>query len=381
MTTVSTTRTRTTYPDLLRNYEQAVRNRMDYGLAETEQEFTEALQSLAKFCTFSVLKKLSSVGRSVKEDESKDGKAKPISQRNATTDSTQVIRNLRRDLMNDLDELERLRYATDNATTYRYKKDGDIITVVLDKELKHASDELANEALSDGMDLYQEASKAILEITAEIDDYSGEFMETPRLVVRENKRIRLKDEDAKDLYREEYRSPIQDVFMAVRQVVRDNRSVQVANDKYTYLEEVIINPYTGEEDTVYRRLSKYSGLATEVMDYNGKVVAVTADREAVDRVDELIEAMNLTPRQIEVLQQRFRPEAPGQRAIARSLHINHQAVANTISRIQKKARETDEINKLIEEMRRHRRLTLDEYKRLIKQEIQAEQDKQTEPEK
>ena len=117
------------------------------------------------------------------------------------------------------------------------------------------------------------------------------------------------------------------------------------------------------------------------MDYNGKVVAVTADREAVDRVDELIEAMNLTPRQIEVLQQRFRPEAPGQRAIARSLHITHQAVANTISRIQKKARETDEINKLIEEMRRHRRLTLDEYKRLIKQEIQAEQDKQTEPEK
>ncbi len=379
--TTTTTRTRTTYPDLLRNYEQAVRNRMDYGIAETEAEFTEALQLLAKFCTFSVLKKLSSVGRSVKEDESKDGKAKPIAQRNAATDSTQVIRDLRRDLMNDLDELERLRYATDNATTYRYKKDGDIVTVVLDKELKHASDELAGKTLSDGMDLYQEASKAILEITAEIDDYSGEFMETPRLVVRENKRIRLKDEDAKDLYREEYRSPIQDVFMAVRQVVRGNRSVQVANDEYTYLEEVIINPYTGEEDTVYRRLSKYSGLATEVMDYNGKVVAVTADREAVDRVDELIEAMNLTPRQIEVLQRRLRPEMPGYKAIARSLHVTQRAVAKTISKIQKKARETDEINKLIEEKMRRRRLTLDEYKRLIKQEMQAEQDEQTEPEK
>jgi hypothetical protein len=126
-----TTETKTTFADILRKYESATRNRR----AETETEFALALQTLATACVYSVLKKLANVGGTVTETSK------------ATSDTTKTIRELRRTLTADINALNRLQYATENATEYRHNADGERERVITDRPLYDASKKLASETL------------------------------------------------------------------------------------------------------------------------------------------------------------------------------------------------------------------------------------------
>lgn len=306
---------------LLRRYENATRNRN--GNTETEQAYTTALTDLAAACTFSVLKKLCNVGGTVTE------------QTKSTTDTTGAIRQLRQSLAKDLHDLDRLQYASNNATAFEYNADGDLVSVVKDKDLYNAVSALCSECLSDGIDLRNTAALAILAETAKATDLSADFMEEPYTVRRLKRKVYIKSEDSLGGYETVTTTAIQEVYKAIRRDIENSRSIQTASHKYTYIESIATDGESGTETEVFRRLPKYSGLAYEVTDYNGNTMGITADVASVRKTDELVERMNLTAKQAKVLQ--FRQSGYGYKAIATYLGVTQRAVAKTVQAIQTKA--------------------------------------------
>lgn len=317
----TTTTTNNAFSDLLRTYENATRHRN--GNADTESKYTTALQDLATACTFSVLKKLCNVGGIVTE------------QTKSTTDTAKTIRQLRQSLAKDLHDLDRIQYASNNATAQEYNADGDLITVIKDKDLHKALTDLCAECFGDGLDLMHTAVATILTETAKATDLTANFMEIPYNVRRLKRKVYIQSVDSLGGYETVQTTAIQEVYKAIRREIESNRTMQVASNKYTYLESIATDTESGTETEVFRRLPKYSGLAYEQTDISGKVTAITADSETVRTTDELIAQMNLTTKQAKVLQ--LRQSGYGYKAIATYLGVTQRAVAKTVQAIQTKA--------------------------------------------
>lgn len=321
-TTTTANADRNGFAELLRTYENATRNRN--GNADTESKYTTALQDLATACTFSVLKKLCNVGGTVTE------------QTKSTTDTAKTIRTLRQTLAKDLHDLDRLTYATENATAQEYNADGDLVTVIKDKDLYKASADLIGQCFSgDGLDLVNTAILTIMTETEKATDLSVDFMETPYTVRRLKRKVYIKESDTVNGYENATTTPIQEVYKAIRRDIESNRSMQIASHKYTYISDIMTDTESDTETEVFRRLPKYSGLAYEQTDISGKVTAITADSETVRTTDELIAQMNLTTKQAKVLQ--LRQSGYGYKAIATYLGVTQRAVAKTVQAIQTKA--------------------------------------------
>lgn len=312
----------TTFADLLREYETATANRNN-GNPESETLFTTALQTLATACTYSVLKKLSNVGGYVTETSK------------ATTDTAKVIRELRRTLTKDIANLNRLKYATDNATEWQYNADGERERVILDKDLNEASKKLASEPLAgDGMDLIHTAIVTILNETAKTD-LSPLFMETPYSIRRLKKKVYIKDISSLGGYETATTTPIQEVYKAIRRDIENNRTMQIASNKYTYIADILKDTESDTETEVYKRLPKYSGLAYEVTDISGKVTAITSDIASTEKSESIVASLNLTTKQAKVLELRL--SGYGQKAIATYMGVSKQAIQCTLKAIQEKA--------------------------------------------
>ena len=314
-----TQKTQTAFAELLRNYERQARTRTP----QTETEYTKALIELATACTFSVLKKLCLVGGTVTE------------QTTNLNDTTKTIRQLRQSIMQDTKNLERLNYTTNNATEYRYNKDGELKRVITDKELYKASNELLDYSLNDGIDLINTAIITILSETAKMTDLSKNFMETPYTVRRLKRKVYIKTADSVNGYETAETTAIQEVYKAVRRDIENSRGLQVASHKYTYLEDIAKDTETETETAIYRRLPKYSGLAYEMTDFNGNITAITADTETVNETDNIIAKMNLTTKQAKILE--LRQSGHGYKAIATYLGITDSNVKGQIAQIRKKA--------------------------------------------
>lgn len=310
------------FAQLLRRYENATRNR-----ANNEAEFSEALQELANACAFSVLKKLCNVGGAVTE------KTKTIS------DTAKKIRDVRRSLAKDLNALRSLDYSTNNATKLVPDENGRLKRKTTDKALKEASNKLAATALDgDGLDLTQTASLAILDETSKADKV-GDFMETGYTVRRLKRKVYIKDINSLGGYETVTTTPIQEVYKAIRREIENGRTMQTASHKYTYLDEVLKDDDSDTETAVYKRLSTYSCLAYEMKDFNGKVIAITADSETDRQMCKLVAKLNLTMKQAKVLELRL--SGYGYKAIATYLGVTPRAVAKTIEQIQKKAKDLE----------------------------------------
>lgn len=307
------------FSELLRNYEQQARQRTP----QTEKEYTQALQELATACTFSVLKKLCTVGGTVTE------------QTKSTTDTTKTIRQLRQSIAQDINNIKRLQYATNNATEYTYNKDGELTRHIKDNELSQASTTLINYSFGDGLDLIQTAIITIMQETAKTQDITAEFMETPYTVRRLKRKVYIKNVDSLGGYETVNTTAIQEVYKAIRRDIENTRAVQIASNKYTYIDDTFKDTETDTETAVYRRLPKYSDLAYETTDINGKITAITADIETATETDNIIEQLNLTAKQAQIL--RLRQSGYGYKAIATYLGITQRAVAKTVQAIQKKA--------------------------------------------
>ena len=320
-TTTNAKATNNAFTTLLRTYETATRNRN--GNTDTETAYTNALTELATACTFSVLKKLCNVGGTLTETSK------------STTDTAKTIRQLRQSLAKDLHDLNRLAYASNNATALEYNQDGDLQSVVKDKDLYNALTALCADTFGDGIDLMHTAVTTILTETAKTTDLTADFMETPYNVRRLKRKVYIKDVNSLGGYETTQTTAIQEVYKAIRRDIESNRVMQFANNKYTYLESVATDTESDTETAIYRRLPKYSGLAYEMTDYNGKITAITTDSETVDTTDRIIKKMNLTEKQAKVLQ--LRQSGYGQRAIATYLGVTPQAIQNTLKQIQVKA--------------------------------------------
>ena len=318
-TTTNAKATNNAFTTLLRTYETATRNRN--GNTDTETAYTNALTELATACTFSVLKKLCNVGGTVTETSK------------STTDTAKTIRQLRQSLAKDLHDLNRLAYANNNATALEYNQDGDLQSVVKDKDLHNALTALCADTFGEGIDLMHTAVTTILTETAKATDLTADFMETPYNVRRLKRKVYIKDANSLGGYETTQTTAIQEVYKAIRRDIESNRTMQIASNKYTYLESIATD--TESDTAVYRRLPKYSGLAYETTDYNGKITAITADTETVDTTDRIIEKMNLTAKQATILQ--LRQSGYGNKAIATYLGISLSTVKTQLRALQAKA--------------------------------------------
>lgn len=313
--------TNSAFSELLRNYENATRNR--HINANTEKEYTDILEELARACTFSVLKKLCNAGGTIENENKK------------ITDTAKTIRQLRHSLFKDLNEISRLEYINNNVSCLDYNDEGEVTPTIKDKDLYQALATLVTDTFGDGIDLMQTAIVTLLDETEKHKNNGVAFMEIPYSVRRLKRKVYIKDVDSLGGYEDTQTTPIQEVYKAIRRDVQNSRAVQVASRKYTYLDGMAIDTDTDTETVIYKRLPKYSGLAYEMADFSGKITGITADENTVDTVDNFVNALNLTAKQAKILELRL--SGYGMRAIGTYLGITPQAVDNTLKRIQKKA--------------------------------------------
>lgn len=301
-----------TFSDVLRNFENAYIN----------GNYANELQTLATACTFSVLKKLYRVS------------------------AQKTISKMRNSIAKDLNNIERITFSNNNATEYRTNDDGNKELFVLDSLLNDTVINLLHETLSDGFDLIHDAVVAILEEVNKAvergDVLAVGFMEKPYSVRRLKKRVYIKTKDSVNGWESVDTTPIQEVYKYIRHQIQKSRAVQIANNKYVYLEDIATDTESGEIATIFQRLPKYSCLACEVLDISElphgqsiKTTAITTDRQTVDDMEKLISKLNLTTRQAVIL--KYRLCGYGYQAIATSLGITKNSVYDGVKWIQKKA--------------------------------------------
>lgn len=297
----------------------------------TETEKTEVLMSLAYGCTYSVLKKLYNVS------------------------CQKTIKELQIGIAKDKTNLDRVAVLVNEMYTYCKDENGNTICKV-DTYKENAISKLLHETITEGTDLVHTAIIAILEETQKaldriangetyehetnIDKDIAMFMEYAYPKRQLKKKVLIKDEHNANCYEYKPTTPIQEVYKAIRREVENNRAVQVANGKYVYIE--VETGRTDSNEKLYRRLPKYSGLATEetktsYTNYGqtANTTVTTASTYDVDRVEKIISRLNLTERQAEVLQLRLC--GYGYKAIATYLGVTQRAIAKTVQAIQTKA--------------------------------------------
>ena len=217
------------------------------------------------------------------------------------------------------------------------------MTETADHDAENALNALIGETLSDGIDLVQTAALALLEQAADHADGPG-WLDRPYTVRRLSRRVYIKETDGA-AYREDETTPAQEVYRAVRRAVQESRAVQTdPRNGYTYIEDMTADGL----DVIYYRLHKYADLGGYA--HNGHDVDrlpggpagfgqggehYTADRQTVADYNDIIDRLDLTPRQREVLE--LRMSGRGYKAIASYLGVTQRAIAKTVEQVQKKA--------------------------------------------
>lgn len=305
-TETETAKAKATFLDLLRNYETA------YITDNNSEEYANALQTLATACTYSVLKKLYKVS------------------------SQSVIRDLMISVRRDLADILRLQYATELETETIYNSDGDPETVIADRDCHKAVTDLCKTAYGDGLDLVNTAVVALLEETEKArtrDIISVGFLENKYNIKKLKKRVVMTAEPlTADDMQEIETAPIREVYKAIRRDIEKTRAVQIANNKYTYLEQTA--NISGQDETYYRRLPMYSNLAGEQTDINGRVMFPTVDEQTVLDIDKIIDSLGLSPRQATIV--KYRLSGYGYKVIANTLGIQQRLVTRTLKQVQAK---------------------------------------------
>lgn len=303
--TTNTAKSRPDFEQVKRAYETAL-----FQGKDSTQELTD----LATAVAYSVLNKCI------------DPQRKTAADRETVSDNgyNPALVQLKRGIAADLATLDNLRTATNKATRMTHNADGDLVSDVVDKDADRAAAALVGETLSDGIDLVNAAALAILEQAAE-HAAAPAWLDTPYTVRRLSRRVYIRAEDSR-AYRDETTTPIQEVYRAVRQAVQDSRATQTdPRNGYTYIEDS-----ADGLETIYYRLHKYADLGG--YDCNGNY---TADRETVTEYETLVERLDLTDRQAQVL--RLRMQGKGYKAIATYLGVTQRAIAKTVEQVQKKA--------------------------------------------
>ena len=315
----------------VKDFDQTKRN-FEIALA-SGQDYSGALLELSTAIAYSVVRKCI------------DPQRKTAADRETVSDNglNPAMVELRRGIAFDRRTLDNTQTAAAKATKITYTLDGDPVTVTADKDAETALNALIGETLSDGIDLVQTAALALLEQAADRADGPG-WLDRPYTVRRLSRRVYIKETDGA-AYRDDETTPAQEVYRAVRRAVQESRAVQTdPRNGYTYIEDLTADGL----DTIYYRLHKYADLGGYA--HNGQDGGTlpgapagfgqggghyTADRQTVNDYDALIEKLDLTPRQREVLE--LRMQGRGYKAIATYLGVSDKAIKKTVLQIQKRA--------------------------------------------
>lgn len=323
-TTTQTAADKRDFEQVKRDFETALENGGDYS---------PALLDLSTAIAFSVVRKCI------------DPQRKTAADRETVSDNglNPAMVELRRGIAFDRRTLDNTQTAANKATKITYTADGDAVTETADHDAENALNALIGETLSDGIDLVQTAACALLEQAADHADGPG-WLDRPYTVRRLSRRVYIKETDGA-AYREDETTPAQEVYRAVRRAVQESRAVQTdPRNGYTYIEDMTADGL----DVIYYRLHKYADLGGYA--HNGHDVDrlpggpagfgqggehYTADRQTVADYNDIIDRLDLTPRQREVLE--LRMSGRGYKAIASYLGVTQRAIAKTVEQVQKKA--------------------------------------------
>ena len=299
------------YSQLLRNYENAVANGGDT---------TPALTALATAVAYSC------INTCIDPQRKRAGERETVS----NSGNAPALLEIKRGIGRDLALLENTTTTANKATRTHYNADGDMITEVADRDAENALAKLIGETLTEGIDLVQSATLALLEQTADHAHNGGEWLETPYTIRKLSKRVLIQSDDIAQ-YKEVETTPIQEVYKAVRATIDSSKAVQTdPRNGYLYIEDFTEDEESGLE-VIYHRLKKYSDLGG--FDCSGNY---TGDRETVDTYNEVLNALNLTDKQLTIVHLRMRGDNTGYQAIASYLGISEGSVRNTLKRIAQK---------------------------------------------
>lgn len=305
-TTKTASERQATFSALLEKYASA-------SVDTTTDEYTTALTDLATAVAYSVLKKCINTGY------------------NAT------LVDVRHELTRDKQTLATIAHCNEHSTRLTYNEDGDIAQKVIDNDCKKALNALCAQTFGDGLDLVNSAIVAILEETEKQVARDEEIdLEKPYTIRRLKKKVWIKSADSVNGWETVETTPIREIYKAVRRAIDSSRAMATdPRNGYSYIEDIATDPESREETTIYRRLTKYADLGGYACDFNGACTLYSVDAEAVKDTDTLIESMNLTKKQAQVLS--LRQSGYGYKAIATYLGVTQRAVAKTVEAIQKKA--------------------------------------------
>lgn len=304
--TTNTTDRQATFSALLERYASA-------SMDTTTDEYTTALTDLATAVAYSVLKKCINTGYN------------------------ETLVEVRHDLTRDKQKLTNITHCSEHSTRLIYNEDGDLTQETINSDCKKALEDLARQTLGDGLDLVNDAILAIMQETAR-QTKNGETvnLERPYIVRRLKKKVYIKNSDTVNGWETVETTPIREIYKAVRRSINTSRAMATdPRNGYSYIESMTTDPETGETETVYRRLTKYANLGGYACDFNGACTLYSVDAETVRDTDTLIESMNLTKKQAQVLA--LCQSGYGYKAIATYLGVTQRAVAKTVEAIQKKA--------------------------------------------
>lgn len=294
-----------TFADLLAKYNTLA------TIGTNSDEYADVLQSLAVACTASVLKKCYDVSGS------------------------KVMLSLRRDVAHfasnvaNVTELNRMNASEIYETTYN--KDGDEIRTV-SSEYERRITNAVKSTYGEGADLVQVAVEAILRETQaqrEREPQNSIDIERAYTVRRIKSKVWIKDTDTVGGWETVKTSPVKEIYRAVRRAISNSASVQVANNVYTYYEDVARDDESGAEERIYRRADKYADIGTET------VYGYTADEFTIESISKIRTRLELTDRQDVVLT--LRQKGYGYKAIATRLGVSQRAIAKIVEQIRKKA--------------------------------------------
>lgn len=308
-TTNATTQTANPFTLLLQEYEKQASNR------QNEQAYTKALTDLATAVAYSVLKKCIDVSQN------------------------KALIQVRQSIASDKNTLERIAYASVNAHETTYNADGERKQIVKDKRLAEALDKLCSQTMGEGIDLVNDAVIAILNETSkqlERDPEKAVDLERAYTVRRLKRKVWIKTADSVNGWETVETTPIQEVYKAVRRSIDSSRAAQAdPRNGYTYIEDVATDPESGIDEIIFRRFGKYADIGGAVTDFNGKEVAYTADEQTAEDMDTLVESLNLSKQQAEIL--KLRLSGYGYKAIATYFGVRQDSITKQIKRMREKA--------------------------------------------
>lgn len=329
-----TTKQTTNFETLLTNFETLHIN------APHSIEYSDTLQELSTAIAYSVLRKVIDPQRyNIQSDNVSNSGF-----------NSQLV-NMKNVLYRDIQSIKNINTIEPLCISHTLNDSGDDVTIITDRALYDGYNKLISHVLSDGMDLVQVASLAILEqCNSElVNDSEIGFIAKPYYVTRLKKKIVIKKEDSKNGYETVATTPIQEVYRKVRKYIQDNKSLQIdPRNVYTYI-DLDDNNDSDSENRIYKRLDKYADLGGVSISSGFNTVEntvlnhvdsthgglYTADSATVDTMERLIDKLELTSRQAQVLKLRLR--GYGLKAIGTYLGVSYQAIAKTLKQVQTKA--------------------------------------------